>query len=97
MIAATSLLYDLDEGPAKEPFVSEETSTTVSVVFFETGRFDERELAQCVHHPREPFAKVSEESFGECLLGHDGEMVAMRMARGNSPAMEAVSRPGTAR
>jgi hypothetical protein len=97
MIAAMSLLDDLDEGSAEEPFVGEETSATVSVVFFETGRFDERELAQSVHHPREPFGKVSEESFGECLLDHDEEMVAMRMARGNSPAMEAVSRPGRTR
>jgi hypothetical protein len=35
------------------------------VIFLKAGRFDEGELTQSVHHPREPFAKVSEESFGK--------------------------------
>ena len=87
MIAAMSLLDDLDESSAEQPFVSEKASAAVCVVFFETGGFDEGELAQSVHHPREPFTKVSMESFGKCLLSHDEEMVAMQSAPGNSAAL----------
>ena len=93
MIAAIPLLEELDESPAKEPFVREITGAAVGVVFFEAGRFDESELAQGVHHALKALAKVSEESLRKSLLSHNEEMVAMQSARGNSPANEAVKQP----
>jgi hypothetical protein len=45
VIAAMPLLKDLDTSSAEQPFVSEKASAAVGVVFLETGRFDECELA----------------------------------------------------
>ncbi len=94
VIASVSLLDDVHSCSAKQPFVREKTSAAISVILFQAGRFDEGELAQGVHHPRKPFAKVGEESFRKFLLGHDKEMVTMQMTPGNRGTNEKADQNG---
>jgi len=52
MIPAVFLLNHLDKSSPEKPFVGEEASAAVRVIFLKAGRFDESELTQSVHHPR---------------------------------------------
>jgi hypothetical protein len=83
VVTSASLFDQLYVSPAKGPFVGEETSAAVGVIFLKAGRLDQCELTQSVHHLREPFAKVSKESLGKRYLGHDREMVTTAVPAGN--------------
>lgn len=84
MIAAIPLRKHLYACSAKLPFVRQKTSAAIRVLLVEAGRFDESELTQSVRHPRQEFAKVSEERFGESLGFHSKQMVATPVAAYNS-------------
>ena len=65
VITTAFLLNQLDLSSTELPLVGEKASAAIRMIFFKARRFDEGELAQSIHHPREPFTKVSEESSGE--------------------------------
>ena len=72
MIAAVFLPENLRNRAVVEPFFREEFAAAVGWLFFQAGRFEERQFAQRLHHLRQAFAKVGKER----KLGHGKGMVA---------------------
>jgi hypothetical protein len=72
MIASVLLAYDLRDGAMPQPLFRQQFAAPVRRLFFQAGRFKQRQFAQGLHHLRQPFPQVRKEG----KWGHRTGMVA---------------------